>query len=229
MRIILSLCLFLTILGFISPPYGNAKDDKPLLAEPSKESVANEFLIGPDDVLDISVWKSAELSKTVIVRPDGMISLPLIGDVLAAGQTPNQLREAIIKQLKNYQQTAVASVIVHEVNSYKIYLVGEVIKPGIYLLKRKTTLLQAIALGGGFTQFAQKNKMVVIREKPYTATDSCSIIRADMEVIIREKTNTITETPTEEKISVRFDDIINMDKTNDKNIVLRPGDTIVVP
>ncbi len=168
------------------------------------ESGLPEYVIGPEDVLEISVWKNSELSKVVIVRPDGMISLPLIGDVKAAGRTPSELREAIIDKLKEYQETVIASVIVQEVNSYRIFILGEVIRPGTYLMKRRTTLLQAIALAGGFNQFASKNKIVVIREKD-------------------------DRTGKEEKILVRFDDIVDVDETSDKNLILKPGDTIFVP
>jgi polysaccharide export outer membrane protein len=162
------------------------------------------YLIGPEDVLEISVWKNAELSKIVIVRPDGVISLPLIGDVKAAGLTPSQLREQIIERLREYQETVVVSVIVQEVNSYRIFILGEVNRPGPYLLKTRTTLLQAIALAGGFNQFASKNRIVVIRAK---GKDSKGV----------------------EKRVIRFDDIVYKDKQGDKNLILKPGDTIFVP
>ncbi len=158
------------------------------------------YLIGPEDVLEISVWKNADLSRTVVVRPDGMISLPLIGDIRAAGRTPEQLRDEIVNRLKEYQETVVASVIVQTVNSYKVFIVGEVKAPGEYSLKRKTSILQAIAMAGGFTQFAAKNSIVIVREKGGS----------------------------EERIKVRFDDIVK-GKGNNTNLILKPGDTIVVP
>ncbi|MBI1911413.1 MAG: polysaccharide biosynthesis/export family protein [Deltaproteobacteria bacterium] len=163
-----------------------------------------EYLIGIEDVLEISVWRNAELSKTVVVRPDGMISLPLVGDMKAAGLTPSQLRDSIIESLKEYQETVVASVIVQEVKSYRIYVLGEVINPGSYTVMRKTTLLQAIALAGGFNPFASKNKLILIREK-------------------------LDKSAKPERISVRFDDIIDTDSKTDRNLVLKPGDTIFVP
>jgi polysaccharide export outer membrane protein len=168
------------------------------------ESKRAEYLIGSEDILEISVWNNAELSKVVVVRPDGMISLPLIGDVKAAGLTPNALRGTITERLKEYQETVVVSVIVQEVNSYRIFILGGVINPGTYLLKRKTSLLQAIALAGGFNQFASKNKIVVIRQR----TD---------------------DSGREEKIRVRFDDIVDVKDESDINLILRPGDTIFVP
>jgi len=162
----------------------------------------SDYIIGAEDVLDISVWKNPDLSRVVNVRPDGKISLPLIGDVQAAGLTPNQLRDRIVERLKQYQETAVASVIVQSVNSYRIFMVGEVNAPGVYQLKSRTTILQAIALAGGFSQFASKNKIVLIRK----SADGMS----------------------EEKISIRFKDLVYSDH-EDKNLILKAGDTVFVP
>jgi polysaccharide export outer membrane protein len=153
----LVLFVFLLASNYISQTYAANEDSQPT-------PQISPYLIGPEDVLEISVWKNAELSKIVIVRPDGMISLPLIGDVKAAGLTPSQLR----------------------------------------LLKTRTSLLQAIALAGGFNQFASKNKIVVIRGR----TD---------------------ETVGMEKKVIRFDDIVYKDKQGIKNLILKPGDTIFVP
>lgn len=161
-----------------------------------------EYFIGPEDVLDIYVWKNEELSKKVTVRPDGRISLPLLGDIQAAGLTPEDLENIIVQRLKKYQQTSVASVIVDQVNSYKVYILGEVVNPGAYQINRRTTILQAIALAGGFNQFASKNKMVLIREH---AVDG------------------------EKKLLVKFDDIVDPNARLKINHELRPGDTIFVP
>jgi polysaccharide export outer membrane protein len=192
----LVLFVFLTAFNYIGQTYASS-------SIPESTSQTSPYLVGPEDVLEISVWKNAELSKIVIVRPDGMISLPLIGDVKAAGLTPSQLRIAIIERLKEYQETVVVSVIVQEVNSYRIFILGEVNAPGLYLLKTRTSLLQAIALAGGFNQFASKNKIVVIRGR----------------------TN---ETTGMEK-KVILDDIVYKDKQGIKNLILKPGDTIFVP
>ncbi len=161
------------------------------------------YVIGPEDVLDISIWKNADLSRVVTVRPDGRISLPLIGDVTAAGLTPGELRESIVARLKEYQESVVASVIVNEVNSYRIFILGEVARPGTYLMKRRTTVLQAIAIAGGFNQYASRNKMVVVREGGAASS--------------------------EERIPVRFDDLVKAGRKGTKNLTLRPGDTIFVP
>ena len=143
-----------------------------------------EYMIGPEDVLEVSVWKNPDISRQVNVRPDGKISLPLIGDVQAAGQMAEMLRKAILERVKEYQENAVVSIIVKDINSYKIYVLGEVVKPGLYTLKAKTTLLQTIALAGGFTQFASKNRIVVVREN-------------------------VADNNEKQKIIVRFDDIVD--------------------
>ena len=162
------------------------------------------YMIGPEDVLDISIWKNEDLSRVVTVRPDGRISLPLIGDVKAAGLTPGALRESITKKLKEFQESVVASVIVNEVNSYRVFILGAVARPGSYLMKRRTTVLQAIAMAGGFSQYASKNKMVVVRER----------VGADT---------------AEEHTPVRFDDLVKAGGKAEKNLILRSGDTIFVP
>lgn len=168
------------------------------------EPQVKEYVIGPEDVLEVSVWKNPDLTREVNVRPDGKISLPLIGDVQAAGRTADELRKTILERVKEYQENAVVSIIVKTINSYKIYVLGEVMKPGLYTLKAKTTLLQAIALAGGFTQFASKNKIVVVRER-------------------------VTDSNEKEKITVRFDDIVDPSKEWDMAMFLRSGDTIFVP
>lgn len=161
-----------------------------------------DYVIGPEDVLEISVWKNMEMSKTVTVRPDGKISLPLIGDIQAAGTTPVQLRDSIVARLKEYQQTAIASVIVQAVNSYRIFILGEVKNPGTYQLKTSTTILQSISLAGGFTQFASKNKIVLVRKGPGLK---------------------------EERHVIRFSDLVYGDEKTNQNLVLKAGDTIFVP
>jgi len=160
------------------------------------------YVIGPEDVLDISVWKNADLSKTVIVRPDGNISLPLIGDVRAMGYTPFELRQLLVKKFGEYEQSVVVSVIVQAINSYKVFIFGDVNSPGLYTLKRQTSLLQVIALAGGFNKFASKNDIILLREKAGGGN-------------LRFK--------------VRFNDIVYGKAFARNNIILKPGDTIFVP
>ena len=170
--------------------------------EKSSLTVTTDYIIGPEDVLDITVWKNADLSKTVQVRPDGRISLPLIGDVVAVSRTSAQLTEEISTRLKAYMENPTVSIVVKEVNSYAIFVLGEVVKPGRLPLKSKTTLLQAITLASGFTPVASRNKIVIFR------------FGKDGEPLT--------------KIKASYDDIVLRDGIN-QNIELKPGDTIVVP
>jgi len=172
------------------------------LVEKSSLIVTTDYIIGPEDVLDITVWKNADLSKTVQVRPDGRISMPLVGDVSAVGRTTGQLTEELATRLRAYMENPTISIVVSQVNSYTIYVLGEVVKPGRYPLKSKTTLLQAITLASGFTPVAARNKIVVFR------------FGKDGEAMI--------------KIKASYDDIVLRDGSN-QNIELKPGDQIVVP
>lgn len=200
-RMVMPLILIVFAAGLIvSNPYPAKAAEK--TASTMKKRA--EYLIGPEDVLEISVWKNEDLSKLVTVRPDGMVTLPLLGDIRAADRTPSALRGEIVGRLVEYQKSAEVSVIVQEVNSYKMFILGGVLRPGIYPLKSRTTVLQAIAIAGGFNEFASKNKIVLIREKG------------------RGKNK-------QEKIRIQFGDIVNVKKSKDNNLVLMPGDTIFVP
>ena len=121
------------------------------------------YKIGPEDVLAITVWKNDPMSRTVQVRPDGMISLPLIDDVAAAGLTPVQFRDVLAKRLAEFIPNPEVSVIVTDVRNYKVSVLGEVVKPGRFELKSYTTILDVIAQAGGFTQFAARGKIIVLR------------------------------------------------------------------
>jgi len=171
-------------------------------AEKSSLIVTKEYIIGPEDLLEITVWRNADLSKTVIVRPDGRISLPLVGDVAAVGKTPTQLTDEIAMRLKDFKENPSVAIVVKEVNSYAIYVLGEVKGPGKYPLKSKTTLLQGITIAGGFTPTAARNKLVVFRFSENGAGD--------------------------EKIKASYDDIV-LREGSQQNIELKPGDTVVVP
>lgn len=121
------------------------------------------YKIGPEDVLSISVWKNAEVSRTVPVRPDGMISLPLLNDVQAAGLTPMQLRDVLSQKLAEYEPSPEISVTVVGVNSFKVSIIGEVQRPGRYDLRSWSTVLDALALVGGFKDFAARDRIVILR------------------------------------------------------------------
>ena len=124
-----------------------------------------EYEIGPEDVLDISVWKNPELSRKVPVRPDGKVSLPLVNDIQAAGLTPSQLREQLTKKLTEFVPTPEVAVIVSDVLSLKVAVVGAVKTPGRFMLKSPATVLECIALAQGLTEFANSEKIVVLRQE----------------------------------------------------------------
>lgn len=122
-----------------------------------------EYRLGPEDVVEIFVWKEPELSRTVVVRPDGKISMPLITELEASGKTAAQLQTEITTKLRQLVTDPVVNVIVKEINSPKISVLGEVRKPDVYSIKHKVTVLDAIALAGGFTEFAKRDKVLVLR------------------------------------------------------------------
>jgi polysaccharide export outer membrane protein len=167
--------------------------------------VPTDFLLGPEDVLDVVVWRNQDLSRTVVVRPDGYITMPLIGDVQASGFTANQLADRIANRIKEFKENPSVSVTVKEVNSYFIYVLGEVAKPGKYSLKAYTTVLQAIALVGGFTPFASTSKMHVLRISTNGLGPSHQV-----------------------KIPVPYEELVSGNGSSG-NFYLQSGDVIVVP
>jgi polysaccharide export outer membrane protein len=122
-----------------------------------------DYRIGPEDVLDVLVWKNEDLSRTVAVRPDGRISLPLLNDVVANGLTPMELRNVLAKDYAAYINDAEVSVVVREIHSFKVSIVGMVKTPGRYELRGPVTILEALALAGGFTEFAKRDRIAVFR------------------------------------------------------------------
>ena len=176
-----------------------------LTFEPRKdEDIAQAYLLGPEDVLEIIVWKNQTLSKVVTVRPDGKISLPLISDIQAADLTANQLKENISEKLKPYyKESPEVSVIVQQVNSY-IYVLGEVQRPGKQVVKSGTTVIQAIASAGGLTQYASPNNILLLR-KGSDENDG------NKELVMK----------------IRYKDITS-GKDLKTNFLLKTGDTVIV-
>jgi polysaccharide export outer membrane protein len=162
--------------------------------------LAADYRIGPEDVLEVMVWKNADLSKTVTVRPDGMITLPLIGELRAGGLTAADVRAEIKTRLERYKESPEVSVSVTDVRSYSLYMMGEVRTPGRYQVKTSMTLLQALALAGGLTEFADANGIVVVRRD------------------LRDPG------AKEQRMSVRYKDLIRR-----ADVPLFPGDTVIVP
>ena len=168
---------------------------------PAKAVTADpNYLIGADDVLSVVVWKEPEISRILPVRPDGKISLPLLSDLVAAGMTPTQLASAITSELRNILVNPQVTVIVTQTNSRRIYVLGEVTRAGTYPLVSDMTVLQALSTAGGFTAFANLNKIYVMR----------------------------TENNRPEILRFRYKEVTSGIKP-EQNIRLRPGDTVVVP
>lgn len=181
-------------------PSGAAAAEVPGAETPAEESTLTDYVIGVEDLIEISVWKNPDLSVTIPVRPDGKISLPLIADVTAAGLTPLRLKEVLTERLSAFVSSPEVSVLVKEVNSFKIYVVGEVARPGELKLKSNIRFLQAIALVGGFTSFADRSKIIVLRDTG----------------------------DTELRFEINYNKVVSGSRPED-NIALLPRDTIVVP
>jgi polysaccharide export outer membrane protein len=181
-----------------TPPGSN---QKPAAQAVEKAHSDDSYIIGANDVLAINVWKEPDISRSVPVRSDGKISLPLAGELQASGQTPRQLEEEISKRLKSYISDPEVTVIVSESKSQKINVLGMVSRPGTYLLSGSTTVLDAIAMTGGFKDFAKQKSIYVLR----TSADG-----------------------TQKRFPFNYKDVIK-GKNLEQNIRLQPGDTIVVP
>jgi polysaccharide biosynthesis/export protein len=195
MMISLLMCFPFTLAGCFGPELS-----------PKSYEAPTGFLLGPEDELEITVWGNKDLTRLTAVRPDGLISMPLIGDVQAAGLTADALAQRIAERLKQYLATAPAvSVSVKELNSYSVYVLGEVTKPGKLQLKSYITVLQAITMAGGFTDYAKKNKLQVVR-----VTQNGDHKRQEVH------------------IPIRYDDLV-AGRGEPGNILLHPGDTVVVP
>ena len=163
-------------------------------------SPAPTFYLGPGDVLEISVWKDEALTKEVVVRPDGMISFPLIGQIRAAGRTVEHLQTDVQRRISRYVPDAPVTVLVTEIGSPKIYVVGKVNKPGVYIMGSYLRVMQALAMAGGTTTFADRDDIMIIRNEQGR------------------------------QIIMKFNyDRVASGRDLHKNITLKPGDTIVVP
>ena len=178
---------------------------RPAVGQPAALVEADaQYLIGPEDVLDIAVWSNADVSRTVPVRPDGMISLPLLNDVHAAGLSPMQLRGMLTTALEKYMPAPMVSVIVREVHSFKVSVIGEVKTPGRYELRSRTTVLDVLAMAGGLSQYASRGRITILRRDG----------------------NAVREVPYDfEKITAKA----GPRAAAQENFCVQPGDIIVVP
>jgi polysaccharide export outer membrane protein len=167
----------------------------------TEEDPSNAYAIGIGDVLEISVWKNPELAVTTPVRPDGRISVPLLGDIQASGMTPLALRQTLTDRFKEYVTAPGVSVVIKEINSRKVFVTGEVENPGAFDLQPRTKLMQVIAMAGGLTPYAKK-KVIVLRDSRDGREDR--------------------------RFEVDIAAIVSGKRASD-NLVLLPGDTVVVP
>jgi polysaccharide biosynthesis/export protein len=185
-----------------SKPSPQAPGQKPLPTSQQETGVTlpEDYVIGAEDILTIVFWRDKELSAEVIVRPDGMISLPLLNDVPAAGLTPEQLRQALEKAATSFVKDPSAAVMVRAINSRKVFVVGEVGKPGSYPLTGDMNVLQLLAQAGGVLEFADAKNIVIVRK-------------------VAGK---------EQRLKFNYRDVLR-GKNTQQNILLKPGDTVIVP
>jgi len=198
----LALCLMAATFGWAQSAPTPEENKMAAANKPINEPAAvvgPDYIIGPDDVLHVSVWKETELSETLPVRTDGRISVPLLNDVQAAGLTPTQLAASLTEKLKKYVADPRVTVIVTAMNSQKVYVTGEVTHTGSMALTPNMTVLQALA-SAGFTQFANTKGIYVLR----------------------------VENGKQQKLPVNYKKLIK-GQAMDQNIQLKPGDTVVVP
>lgn len=162
--------------------------------------VPSEYIVGEADVLHVNVWKEPEVSQTVVVRTDGNISLPLINEVKVSGLTPLEIQVLIAARLKSFLNNPQVTVTITDIRSKRAFITGEVVRPGGYSLNAQTSVLQLIAQAGGFTPFAKRDSIVVLR----------------------------TEAGKQMRLKFRYKEVVQGKKT-EQNISLHPGDTVVVP
>lgn len=198
---ILSVCVFASTSLWAQTGLRTESNPNPSAPTAAAKPHDDTFVIGNDDVLAVSVWKEPDISKSVPVRSDGKISLPLVGEVEAAGQTPLKLEQEIASRLKSYISEPEVTVIVQQINSQKFNILGQVTKPGAYPLTNSPTVLDAIAVAGGFRDFAKRNRIYVLRQN------------AD---------------GTQARLTFNYKEVIKGQNTA-QNVKLQPRDTIVVP
>jgi polysaccharide biosynthesis/export protein len=187
--------------GNVSKQVATTSVDPQMGNRPASKLHDDSFVIGNDDVLAINVWKEPDISRSIPVRSDGKISLPLVGEVQAAGRTPLKLEEEIAGKLRSYIEEPEVTVIVQQINSEKFNILGQVVRPGSYPLTNSATVLDAIALAGGFRDFAKQKSIYVLRQNP---TGGESRIPCNYKMIVKGK-------------------------NPEQNIKIQPRDTVVVP
>jgi polysaccharide export outer membrane protein len=172
----------------------------PAVAHPTDVYVPGNYVIGPDDVLGVVFWKDKEMSADVRVRPDGRIALPLINEVQAAGLTPEDLQNKLTEESKKFMEDASITVVIREINSLKVFITGEVTKPGVYPLTASMSVMQLLSVAGGLKEYANAKNITIMRNQGGKQT------------------------------SLKFNyKEVAAGKNLKQNIELKPGDTVVVP
>jgi len=196
--------LFILFIFFMGFGLAFSQTDQEILSKKQAQAEmgvdSERYVIGAEDILYIHVWREEALSRTVPVRMDGYISLPLIHEIRAAGLTPLQLKEELTRRLKEFIENPNVSVIVMEANSFKVYVSGQVRNPGVYRLRSETTILQIIPMAGGFTDWANQKKILVIRK----------------------------EDGKEKRFVINYKSLMKGENL-ESNLILKAGDTIIVP
>ncbi|MGD8895466.1 MAG: polysaccharide biosynthesis/export family protein [Acidobacteriota bacterium] len=209
----LALLLVVAALGAAWPALATAQQQsgsKPPFPSPyDKDALSPEYRIAPGDVLQVFVWREAELSREVRVRTDGYLTVPLLGDVFAVAKTPRELSTELAEQLGRFITAPTVTVTVGSSSSQRFFVVGEVGRPGEYPLISRTTVLQALALAGGFREFAKTDEIKIIRQEVLVGVDKRPFTR---EIVL----------PVSYKSLARGQDL-------QQNYVLKPSDVIVVP
>jgi polysaccharide export outer membrane protein len=204
MRKLLNIVMMGVLVLLISFNSAYPQADKEILSKKEVQAEvtadSDQYIIGPEDVLHIHVWKEEALTRTIPVRMDGKISLPLIQEIKAAGLTPLQLKEVLTIRFKEFIENPIVSVTVMEANSCKVYVMGQVKNPGVYRLRSETTMVQIIPMAGGFTDWANQKKILIVRK----------------------------EDGREKRITVNYKKILS-GKNPGSNVILKAGDTIIVP
>jgi polysaccharide export outer membrane protein len=200
MRRFLAAVCFVTVSMHVGPIYAQDRPTSYAPVVPPNTVVPKGFLIGPEDVLAVHFWRDQEMSGDVTVRPDGMITLPLVGDIRAAGLTTELLKVQIEQAASRLLTEPNVTVAVKEINSRKVFITGEVGKPGPYPLSGPRTIMQLIAVAGGLLEYADKDNIVVLR----------------------------TVDGHQKSYKFRYSDV-SRGKGLEQNIELQPGDTVVVP
>ena len=199
----LTVSLFsVALIGPLAGPVAAARPEPvqgPGAPAPASVAVPKGYVIGAEDVLTVVVWREQEMSSEVVVRPDGKISLPLLNDVQAAGYTPEQLAEIVEKAAKQFVADSEATVIVKAINSRKVYVIGEVAKPGMFPLTSEMNVLQLIAAVGGLLEYADRSNIMILRN----------------------------ENGRERRLRFNYKEVI-AGRNLQQNIELQPGDTILV-